>query len=984
MGFINENRLIKMIRLNKIINCEITEEDVRRSVNIYGKSIDYLKGNSNARKGSPIKFEPSTVIPREIQRAQMLSMDIMQIGKQLSLVTVCTPLEMTFIVKLKSKSEIDLGNAIINQIRQIENKGFRVETIVWDSEAAVRGESLSARIRSEVHTLETLEPGRHVARVERKIQSIKKMFRSIKTGTVFDWDTHMDTWCIQFCVQRINHMAIENGPSETSPWERMTGKRPDATYDYRHQYAQYVQYIENDTTSSTTDPRTHGALALFPAGSNMWYYRRLSDGKVIRRGRAIEMPISVEIISYINDRAKYNKGPAMPLFALGDALDIDDMRGIENIEENDMAIPLPNQEVFQPNEHNDAGYHEDIAIDMNMDKGENNGDIYDQGIQFNDEEEAIPLNSGLESAVNGGEQNGNDNNNTEMWSRVNSVVKQGGYSWVRKCKRPKMKYIQANMTVKEAVADQGDIAIKEIIREMTSIHLERRGFTPVHEKDLTMKRANRIITSKMFLKNKYNASGQFEKIKARLVAGGHLQDRDIYSNGGSPTAATTSVLTIAALAATEGRAVGTIDFPSAFLNCDMPEDSEEVLMRLDPFVTMVMTEIDKDFIKYVNSKGTSVVKLRRALYGCVESARIWNDKLHSELSLLGFIRNPYDKCIYNRIENDGTQSTLVVHVDDVLIAAKDDERVDKIMDEIETRFGDVTKHKGKIINYIGMTFNFSQEKKAIITMQGYIEDLMKYVAGRSEFEGTANDPARSNLFNTKDGISKLLSEKEKKFFHTLVAKLLYLGKRVRPDILVAVSFLCKRVQKPNECDLEKLKRVVQYIRSTREMGIVLEASNCISVNASVDCSFAVHDDMKSHTGYTVGIGKGPVCSKSNTQRLNTKSSTEAELVGLSDSMGHVIWLRNFLTGQGYKDIGSAIIGQDNKSTLQLVENGQPNSDATRHIAIRFFFIHDRVRGGEIRLEWVPTDDMIADILTKPLQGTKFKELRNQLLNWPSA
>ena len=130
------------------------------------------------------------------------------------------------------------------------------------------------------------------------------------------------------------------------------------------------------------------------------------------------------------------------------------------------------------------------------------------------------------------------------------------------------------------------------------------------------------------------------------------------------------------------------------------------------------------------------------------------------------------------------------------------------MDEIEKRFGKVTKHKGEVLNYVGMTFDFSMKREVIIKMQGYIEDLMKYVSGREEFNGTASDPARSNLFNTKDGDSVLLNEKERKFFHALVAKLLYLGKRVCPDILVAISFLCKRVQKPNEYDLEKVKRVI--------------------------------------------------------------------------------------------------------------------------------------------------------------------------------
>ena len=106
------------------------------------------------------------------------------------------------------------------------------------------------------------------------------------------------------------------------------------------------------------------------------------------------------------------------------------------------------------------------------------------------------------------------------------------------------------------------------------------------------------------------------------MAGDHLQDRNIYTNIGSPTASTSSVLTIATLAARESRAVGAIDFPSAFLNCEMPEETEPVYMRLDVFSTMIMTEIDANFTQFLCLDGTSIVKIMRALYGCIESARI--------------------------------------------------------------------------------------------------------------------------------------------------------------------------------------------------------------------------------------------------------------------------------------------------------------------------------------------------------------------------
>ena len=505
MGYIHENRLIKMIRLNKMINCEVTEENVRRSVNIYGKSINYLKGNSNARKGESIKFEGEPEILREFQKAQMLFMDIMQIGKQMSLVIVATPLEMKFVTHIKSKSEVDLGNAVINQISQIESKGFRVERILWDSEAAVRSEGLNARIRSKVKTLETLEPGRHVARLERKIQSIKKMFRSIKAGTIFNWDSNTDNLCIQYCVQRWHHMSVDNGPSDTSPWEGMTGKRPDAKYDYRRQFGQYVQYLENDTTNNTSDPRTHGALALFPAGSNIWYYRRLSDGKVRRRGRAIEMPISAEIISYINDRAESNRGPLMPRFSLGNLIDVNDQRD-DDIYDNEPV--LLNQTMIEPTAANELAYHDDMKMYIYVEEEEENEDV-DKTNLVNDytaetEEIVLPLHIAGESYIK------NKKEDRDQQAKIHVVAIHRKGSRVREA-RPKLRYLYANMTVKEAVEDQGDSAIKEIIREMTSIHIDRKGFEAVFEKNITGEQRIRVITSKMFLKNKYFADGKYEK-----------------------------------------------------------------------------------------------------------------------------------------------------------------------------------------------------------------------------------------------------------------------------------------------------------------------------------------------------------------------------------------------------------------------------------------------------------------------------------------
>jgi hypothetical protein len=128
----------------------------------------------------------------------------------------------------------------------------------------------------------------------------------------------------------------------------------------------------------------------------------------------------------------------------------------------------------------------------------------------------------------------------------------------------------------------------------------------------------------------------------------------------------------------------------------------------------------------------------------------------------------------------------------------------------------------------------------------------------------------------------------------------------------------------------------------------------------------------------IAIGRGVIFAKSTKQKLNSKSSTEAELIAVSDGIGQVIWTRNFLINQGYK-INAAKIFQDNKSTITLITNENSTSPRTQHIAVRFFFVKDRMDKKEIVLDYISTNDMLADVLTKPLQGSLFKRLRDLLL-----
>jgi len=211
--------------------------------------------------------------------------------------------------------------------------------------------------------------------------------------------------------------------------------------------------------------------------------------------------------------------------------------------------------------------------------------------------------------------------------------------------------------------------------------------------------------------------------------------------------------------------------------------------------------------------------------------------------------------------------------------------------------------------------------------------------------------------------------------------MLYLAKRVRPDILQPVIFLSTRVQEPTTDDWCKLERCLKYLNGEPDLGIILRPNpGSLGINAYVDASYGVHADGKSHSGVMIALGAGPIYIRSSKQKIVSKSSTEAELIGLSDACSQIIWCREFLIEQGY-EVAAAKVYQDNQSTMALVKKGKGSSDRTKHISIRYFFVKDRVEAGDVNIEYLPTGEMIADVLTKPLQGEPFKQLRKQLLNW---
>ncbi|KAA8494658.1 Transcription initiation factor TFIID subunit 5 [Porphyridium purpureum] len=378
--------------------------------------------------------------------------------------------------------------------------------------------------------------------------------------------------------------------------------------------------------------------------------------------------------------------------------------------------------------------------------------------------------------------------------------------------------------------------------------------------------------------------------------------------------------------------------------------------------------------------------LKRPLYGCIDASKRWYDHLCEMLSELGFEQNAYDACVLRKVSRTGEPSvTALVHVDDVELIAESEQAIDEVVARVRERFPSLQEHRGRTHSYLGMEFDYTSPGVVRIGMGGFVDSLLR----ENDVRGTADTPAQAGLF--VDDESQLLTSHDKEAFHSATAKVLYLAKRIRPDLLTAVAFLATRVQAPGENDRAKLTRLLRYLNKTRDMRLELGTGwvaderepDCAShaephVECYVDASFATHANMRSHTGGVVSLGRGAAYATSVKQKLNTKSSTEAELVGVSDVIGQAIWTRNFLEAQGIRTAGVRL-HQDNEATMSLLAHGRATSRRSRHIAIKHFFTHDLLKRRVATMVHCSTEVMIADLLTKPLQGKRFAHLRDMIL-----
>jgi hypothetical protein len=183
-------------------------------------------------------------------------------------------------------------------------------------------------------------------------------------------------------------------------------------------------------------------------------------------------------------------------------------------------------------------------------------------------------------------------------------------------------------------------------------------------------------------------------------------------------------------------------------------------------------------------------------------------------------------------------------------------------------------------------------------MLDYVDEILAaFDKAEPKGGGTNTSAATDSLFKVEEDCEKLAQANAVEF-HNLSAKTLYATKRARPDTCTAIAFLTTRVREPDKDDWTKLVHLMRYIKCTRTMPLILSANGIGILKWWVDASFAVHPNMRGHSGGGLSLGRGFPIVSSTTQKLNTRSSTETEIVGADDFMPAICWTRYFMKGQG--------------------------------------------------------------------------------------
>lgn len=488
----------------------------------------------------------------------------------------------------------------------------------------------------------------------------------------------------------------------------------------------------------------------------------------------------------------------------------------------------------------------------------------------------------------------------------------------------------------------------------------------------------KVIGNRFVFRTKENGNK-----KVRLVAKGCSQrpGEDFYDTY-SPVVRSTSIRLLTALSAKLNLEIHQMDVVTAYLNGEI---TEGVFMEVPERLNMVLENIIKGdlvgssrsksqrvkdvatkWLAGLNSCENPVCKIRKALYGLRQSGLKWYEKLTFELRQLNLEPSKQDPCLF--IKREGENLVLVtVYVDDLLIASNNKSWITKIKKSLAKSFE--MKDLGPVNVCLGIEFQQNlAERKIFLNQREYAKTLLE------RFNMSDCKPVQAPMA-TNGKLEKPETPDEnvmKKYpYQNLIGGLMYLAVNTRPDIAFSVNFLSQFNTCYNEEHWQAAKRILRYVKGTIDSGISYHHDET-RLYGVVDADWGANMmDRRSYSGFAFILSGAAICWQARKQKTVSLSSTESEYLALSEATKEALYLKELLNEIGLK-CESVQIYNDSQSAQKLATNFGFHS-RTKHIDVRHHFIKQKIQEGEIEIEYMPTEEMPADVLTKGLSVNKHNQ-----------
>jgi transposase InsO family protein len=461
-----------------------------------------------------------------------------------------------------------------------------------------------------------------------------------------------------------------------------------------------------------------------------------------------------------------------------------------------------------------------------------------------------------------------------------------------------------------------------------------------------------VVGTKWSLRLKHDAEGNIKEYRARLVAQGFSQTFGVdYEETFSPITRLASLRFIAAMAARNNWAIEQMDVNNAYLNAEL---TETVYIQQPP--------------GFPQGPKDKVLKLNKALYGLKQSGRAWYHLLCSTMTGLGYSISLCDPAVFFK-RDEGEIVIIAAAVDDLTITGDPEAAVFKAKDDLNKSFK--MKDLGELSWLLNMEVKRNKEKRTIsFAQRSYIDLIIK----RFHLQDASPVTIPMNPHTLLKKSQQPRTQREKNKMHNVpyreaIGSLMWAAMGTRPDIAFAVSFLSQFMENPEKPHWEAVKRVLRYLKGTREFRLTYGEGERGMAGFS-DADWGQQYDRHSISGYCFIIDGGAFSWSSSKQKLITLSSAEAEFVAITYAAKEASWIHHFIS-EIFRPIEKPIkLYSDNQSAIIISKNNKYQG-RTKHIDIRYKWVFEIVTTHKlVDLQYRPTDRMTADIFTKPLPRPK--------------